>query len=314
MSRFRTFILFISTICFSMSGADAGIFTKDKIGTTSAQFLKLGIGARPVAMGEAFAGLADDVNAIYWNPAGLNLIDGRQISAMHSIWFEEIAFSWAGYTQKAYNGTIGIAVNYLTAGTMDSYDNTGEALDETYTAYDLAFTCAYAREISEIPLGISLKIINSKIEDESAIGIAADIGALKTISESRNIKAGLVIQNLGSGLKFIDTRDPLPLNIKIGSYMNMLEEDLLLTCDVNFPIDNQINAHIGAEYRYDIGDVSLYPRIGYKTNTINDLDSLSGLSAGFGVFYSNISLDYAWVPYWEFGSTHRVSANFKFGN
>jgi len=47
-------------------------------GTTSANFLKLGIGPRAVAMGEAQVGLANDVYATYWNPAGLAQLQNRE--------------------------------------------------------------------------------------------------------------------------------------------------------------------------------------------------------------------------------------------
>jgi hypothetical protein len=43
-------------------------------GTTAFNFLKIGVGARPIDMGESFAAIADDSTAIYWNAAGLSQI------------------------------------------------------------------------------------------------------------------------------------------------------------------------------------------------------------------------------------------------
>ena len=43
----------------------------EDVGTTAFAFTKIGVGARPVAMGGAFVGLADDITALYYNPAGL---------------------------------------------------------------------------------------------------------------------------------------------------------------------------------------------------------------------------------------------------
>jgi len=76
------------------------------VGTTGSQFLKLGVGVRPVGMGEANAALSDDVNAIWWNPAGLCQVEHREITAMHNIWFEDIFFSNIGYCQPCLNGVV----------------------------------------------------------------------------------------------------------------------------------------------------------------------------------------------------------------
>src|SRR5688572_11594007 len=49
-------------------------------GTTGADVLKIGVGARAMAMGEAYAAQADDVSSLYWNPGGLALMQERQAS------------------------------------------------------------------------------------------------------------------------------------------------------------------------------------------------------------------------------------------
>ena len=62
-------------------------------GTSAFQFLQLGVGARPSAMGETFAGVADDVNSIYWNPAGLAGLERREATLSHAQWLEGIKYS-----------------------------------------------------------------------------------------------------------------------------------------------------------------------------------------------------------------------------
>ena len=51
----------------------AGLYgqTINRYGTTAANFLEIGIGSGPSAMGEAYVAVANDVSSIYWNPAGL---------------------------------------------------------------------------------------------------------------------------------------------------------------------------------------------------------------------------------------------------
>ena len=42
-----------------------------RVGTTTASFLEIGYGNAGIAMGDAYVSMADDITALYWNPAGL---------------------------------------------------------------------------------------------------------------------------------------------------------------------------------------------------------------------------------------------------
>ena len=66
-------------------------------GTTTANFLKIGAGARAIGMGEAFTGVSDDVTAVYWNPAGLGQLELTELSVMDNQWIEKISNLFLGY-------------------------------------------------------------------------------------------------------------------------------------------------------------------------------------------------------------------------
>jgi hypothetical protein len=306
------FTLFLVLITFAAQGKTA-YFTKDEAGTTSAQFLKLGVGARAVAMGEAFTGLADDVTAIYWNPAGLIHVEDQEVSAMRALWVSDISFNWIAYARKGNGESLGVALVYLTSGDIAKYDNRGNAVNESYNVSDSAFIVSYARQIGHLSLGANLKFLNSRLEEELASGVAADVGVTGRLFSNDKINFGVVVQNMGEGLEFMRQRYPLPLNIRSGVSFKTFKDRLILTSDLNLPVDDVMNAHVGAEYRYSMGVMDFLPRIGYKTTTIGAMNALSGLSLGFGVIYGNISVNYAWVPYWELGDTNRVDVSFKFG-
>lgn len=308
----KIYLICIIILALTAQSGKAAGFSKDDAGTTSAQFLKLAPGARPAAMGEAFAGLADDINAIYWNPAGLQKISNKEVSATRAQWLEDISFNWLAYAQDAFRGKLGISFMYLGSGDIKKYDNAGNARDEAYSVFDSAFTVSYAKEIKKMLVGINFKYLYSKLEDESAAGAAADIGILKEIPGS-NISLGLAVQNIGTGLKFVKESAPLPLNVKAGIACKLLKERLILTSDLNFPADYDASAHIGAEYKQKLGNLDVLPRLGYKTSNIKYMNALSGVSLGFGINFSSVSVNYAWVPYWELGATHRVDVGFKFG-
>ena len=65
-----------------MSVTSAADDIHKKAGTAAAAFLKIDAGSRPMGMGGAFTGLADDINTLFWNPAGLASIQDQEFSAL----------------------------------------------------------------------------------------------------------------------------------------------------------------------------------------------------------------------------------------
>ncbi len=308
ISKLVVIVVMFLVICqLSVDRSDAG---NSKVGTTGAQFLKIGVGGRPIAMGSAFAGISDDVSAIYWNPGGLGQIKDTQLMAMHNMWFQDISHEYVGFAKgigKA--GTIGVGITYLTVKDIEKRTGDTDDPDDTFKATDMSAGIAYGLEVSKgVYSGISLKYISQKIDTESATGFAADIGVLYKVNEKAGV--GLAVQNLGTEIKFIDTGDPLPMNIKAGVGYKLMEA-LTVGLDVNYPNDNNINIATGAEYNMKLGDtIVLSPRLGYKTGT--DLGSLSGLGAGIGFNLNKIGLDFAYVPCGDLGTSYRVSLLAKF--
>ncbi len=302
--RFLSIILLLFALHFTLPAVFAA-----GIGTTGAQFLKIGVGARPVGMGSSFVAVADDVNTAYWNPSGFSQIKGTELTTMYLSWFEGIDYGYVGYAQSCGEGIgFGGALTYLTTGDIPQTnlvgDNTG-----AYSGEDIAFILSGAKAINEkISLGSNIKIIQEKIESEVANGYAFDIGGLYKINQ--DTKLGVVVQNIGSKIKFVSESDALPLNWKIGASHKLLNNSLILALDINFPIDNNVTEHIGAEYL--IGD-AIALRLGYKTDTVSYLGGESGLSGGIGVEFAGwYSIDYAWVPYGDLGQTHRFSLLMRF--
>src|SRR5438552_14250115 len=86
-------------------------------GTTAANFLKLGIGPRAVAMGEAQVGLADDVYATYWNPAGLAQLQNREAGFVQTQYIQDIQSQYAAYAHPHPTwGTFAGSFTYLHVG------------------------------------------------------------------------------------------------------------------------------------------------------------------------------------------------------
>jgi hypothetical protein len=290
-------------------------FSKKDIGTKGAQFLKIGVGVREIGMGSAGVAESNNVNTIYWNPAGLNFVEGKQASLMHYVWFEDITYQSALFSYPTENtGVFGIMINCLTMKGIEKYNNEGNNLNSTYKPTDNTLTISYANEIFGIPLGLNLKYISSKIDTESASAIALDLGA-KTFKMDDKLALGFCLQNMGTSMKYIKEKTGLPLTVKAGaSYLFDVGsyDSFIITGDINAPIDNTIGLNLGGEYNYNATeDIIISPRAGYKISN-NGLEGLKDVSLGTGFSFKNWSLDYAWTPYGELGITHQISILFKF--
>ncbi|MEW6605832.1 MAG: PorV/PorQ family protein [bacterium] len=302
----------ISLIVIGVTVFSADYCLSKTPGEKGAVFLKLSQGARPIAMGETFVAIADDINAIYWNPAGLANIQNRQATFMYADWLEEITYNYLAYIhpQQIMGGIMGGGLTLLDSGSIDrTIDGTGKIGE--YDAKDIALTFAYAKKMTaNCNLGASIKYIQMKIDNEKSTGIALDIGCLYKPTVE-NLTIGATIQNLGPKLKaFISEKDALPLNIKVGGAYKLLDNALTLGLDVNFPSDNDTNFNLGAEYW--IKEIVAL-RAGYKTLTKDALKSSSlTYGAGFKLANPGLEIDYAFCDYDELDKTHRVSLMTRF--
>lgn len=287
-----------------------GAFSTNDAGTSAAQFLKLGAGARAAALGDSAAGLSGDSTAIYWNPAGLNGIAGKgSLSVMHSVWLEDISYDWASYAVPYRDwGVFGLGVQYLSYGGMKKIDDTGLETGD-FRPGDLCASLSYATQSGGINLGANIKYISLTIE-HNAVAYAADLGAQYKVLDSR-LTLGLAVQNIGTKAAFINEADALPFNIKLGGAY-ALQNNWCAVLDFNAPVDNEANVGAGTEYCYMISNtVAVAGRVGYTTRTLKT-GGFNGMTAGFGLTYLDYTFDYAFVPYGELGNTHRLSFGVSF--
>ena len=70
----KTTLIVVFLLLFPLASARAQL--PEEAETAGASFLKFGMGARAVGMGEAFTSISGDISSVYWNPAGLAELDG----------------------------------------------------------------------------------------------------------------------------------------------------------------------------------------------------------------------------------------------
>src|SRR3989339_1149660 len=182
---------------------------------TGASFLSIGTSARAISMGGAYVGVANDISAINYNPAGLAQLKESQIMGQLTEWISDIKHDFLAFTRPTLNGTMGLSVVYLSQGSIEGRDENRQRTG-SFNAYDVATTVSYSRSMNNgVSLGTNLKIIQQKIEAESATGVAVDIGT-QYDTQIKNLKLGLSFQNLGPKMTFIQEGYNLPLTATIG--------------------------------------------------------------------------------------------------
>ncbi len=186
-------------------------------GATGYTFLKLGVGVRPVAMGNAFTALSDDANAVFWNPAGLGIVKSYYVSGMGmnhlSIWQYYNLTSSILLGRKA--GGLGIGISYLTAKDME-YSEVG-APGREFRNYDMLLNVGYGNGIGkkrEIIFGSCGKVVRSQLYDVDAYGILGDFGII--LNPIRFVYIGSVLKNIGTPRKFIRKWEYPPVNFRQG--------------------------------------------------------------------------------------------------
>lgn len=276
--------------------------TVNDAGTSSAQFLKLGAGARAEGLGGAYGAVSEDATAVYWNPAGLALLKSQSATFMHAAYVESIFYDFVSYaTPFGKNAGFGTSIQYLSFGQIDETDDTGLQVG-TYRPENLALNFGGGFRLGRLSSGLSLKYIRSKIRDTASTA-TSDVGFLYHF---RVFALGLGAQNIFSRLTFDRQPSQLPLNYKVSGAFRPTRK-FLATMDLNMPRDNQPELSAGVERLFDLSGVwTISPRVGYTSRT-RDLSGNRGVTAGFGVAFQTIAIDYAWVPSGELGQTHKIS-------
>ncbi len=292
-----------------------------KAGTSSAAFLKIPVGARPVAMGEAFTALADDLNALYWNPAGMAAFERAAIGATHQEAYEGINHEFVGFVQprpgaRAWGLSLIILNVPADLERRSGASEGGLALGQittpegTFGATDSAVGASYALRTTGGDLGATVRWIRQTIDNVSGNTGALDLGWRRD-EVLPNLSLGAALNNLGPGISLRQSYYPLPLTGRAGAAYRVKALRTTLAMDASISRDDFPVFAWGGE----VGITeNIFWRGGYRYRWYgNPLGALSGFRTGLGFVYKSFSIDYAVAPFGELGNSHRVSLAWKLG-
>ncbi|MGE5315956.1 MAG: PorV/PorQ family protein [Acidobacteriota bacterium] len=273
---------------------------------TGLSFLKLGVGARTIAMGETGAASSADASAPYYNPALLSFAAQTDLSLMHKEWIADISTEYFGAAIPGETVALGFSFNATNTGSIDVRTQPGDPAG-TFNAHDMAITGSAGVKLSdELAIGISAKFLYEKLYVDEASGYAVDLGAAYRVSPSLTL--GAALSNLGSMNEMRNEALTLPSLLRAGaSYAGTMSEDFAWRANAELVTifkQSESHVHLGGEVSYD-KTVAL--RAGYETGY--DAKAFTG---GIGVAYGMLAFDYAFVPFSSgFSTTHTFSLSFR---
>jgi hypothetical protein len=205
LQRFGAVVL---AVALTTTPATAQVANQDNtaFGGAAGEFLLLGAGARGAALGGAFAALATDITALYYNPGGLAQLARPGFIVTSNSYVADTRYSWAGIGFPMAGGVraVGVSIGSFGFGDQPVYTIADpEGNGRTYSVRQTFISGTYAQNFSDrFSAGVSLKFISDRLGSAKASGFAVDFGTNFHASVgARPIRASFVIQNLGTNLK-----------------------------------------------------------------------------------------------------------------
>ena len=324
-----TFCLFVTSLTFAQVG-----------GENTYQFLNLVSSPRQAALGGKVLTIVDyDVTQGLYNPATINADMDKQLALNYSSYLGGISYGTAAYayTVDRRTQTFHAGITYVNYGSFDGYDEDGNATG-TFSGNETALSFGYATQIgySDFYFGANAKLITSKLEQYSSLGVAADLGLLY-INEALDFHAALTVRNFGTQLTtYAGLNESLPFEVDFGMSQSLenvpirwhitlenLQEwpiarpnPARTTSDLSGNQTDEKIGFLGQVMRHSIFGAEIFPeggfniRLGYNFRRAEELRiidqrNFSGLSAGFSIKMNKMRFSYTHAKY-----TSAANSNF----
>jgi len=268
---------------------------------TPGEFLSWGTGARAQGMGRAFTGLADDISAIMYNPAGLAFQNPLQITTHHVFLFYDTIYDFAAVSYPVSGiGTFGLGYVRLSSFGYDARDAMWTDMGD-FDVSQSGIILSYSREIlSWISAGLNLKLVMEDNFESSAAGYGADFGIMLQPADYFSFGAS-ILNIVPAEIKLDQQGESYPMIIKSGIAFKLFGDRVIPVFDVEKELSQKdVKFRLGLEV-YPVQFMAL--RAG-----LDETEITAGIGVGFKPYYVDYSLSVQ-----DMGITHRMSFTFAFG-
>ncbi len=264
--------------------------------------------ARDLALGSAFVGVADDTSALFFNPAGLSGLINPDIAIHHNSYlagtFQETLT--AGFPAGNLGG-LAFALDYVGWGSLDLRDAFGVS-EGSFNDSDVGFTAGWGMEwFPGFSVGFALRGLQQKVVNDLYTSLAGDAGLLWLAQ--KNFRLGISYLNFGTPV----AGSPLAGELNGGGSIlfNLTPHSTLMSAlEGSWTPGGVGSAQAGLE---GVLDRQWALRLGYQLPFYdNQIDGLTGFTAGAGLKISAFAIDYAYLPFGSLGTSNRISLAYQF--
>jgi hypothetical protein len=322
-------VLLFSFLVYFFRLISISCFAEESRGTVSGLTLRQGVGARSFGMGEAYVAVSDDINALFSNPAGLAIIQKKELTTMYFKGLADVQTGFLGYVVPwEKRGNLAMGFLYLNGGRIKI--NYLDGNSHSYEAQrDYVGILSYARDINDsFFIGGNVKLLHSTlVEEYTAQAVSVDLGIMYKKLMHNNLSIGFTVQNIGKGIKYSEGEDDLPFTLKGGiAYKLDLEGNkiypgffnevspisnrlpgCLFSLEVEKPKEKEIKGKLGFEYGKYWKQHRYLLRGGYKLGYTPDTYTL-----GIGCEFEQFQFDYGIGIMDDLGLLHKVSFTIRF--
>ncbi|WP_456407270.1 PorV/PorQ family protein [Caldithrix abyssi] len=282
-------------------------------GSTSAQFLKIGVSARAVAVGEAYTAVTQGADAFFYNPAALARIPSVDVFASYSSWFAGMNFQSLAVAKNFVRKGVGcLSFTSLQSDEMQvrtplKPDGTGE----TFYVGNYRMGLSFARFLTNhAALGLGINYLHLKMWKYAVHSFSTDLGVL-FITDYHGFRFGMSIVNFGPEIKFLKEQYAIPTNFSFGAAIEPIHTALhimTLSFTTIKLTDAEQKVRVGAEYEYKR---TFALRAGYKFGLDEEQWALGcGLKMNIAGF--NLKMDYAFSSYGIIGYRNLLTLGLSF--
>jgi hypothetical protein len=320
----------LAALLVTVEARAQGSLGGQRAGTASATFLRIGVGARAVGMGETFVAVANDPSAIFWNPAGLASLQRRELALSHVQWPAEITYEHLTLIvpSRRLGGSVALQLGVLATDIVETTELQPYGTGRTFSYSDVVGGLAFARRWTDkLLVGAGIKWVRedlgSQVGGPTTNAMLFDVGSIYYLGLG-SVRIATSLTNFGSSLrpsgKYLspydgsnpgyDAFDP-PLMFRYGVAFEPVENDaqrLTTALEVNQPADNEQLIKAGAEWLFR-GTVALRGGYNFRADALK-LSAGAGFLGEFGGYRG--SLDYAYTDGGFLGTIHRLSLGVRF--
>jgi hypothetical protein len=290
----------------ALGTAHAGV---ERAGTTAADFLSLGTGARALSMGGATLGLGDDLGAAGWNPAAAGWLDGYQAVLAHAALADRSNQEWGAIGGRIKSSRTRWAATglYQGDGSFEGRDASGNPTGG-FSDSSMALGAMVSQALGEhVTVGLGAKWVNERIAAASGSGVTFDGGLM---ARAGKLGVGVAAQNVGGRMSYAGSSYPFPASYGAGVAFIDPATGLRLALDANLPSTYHPDLRLGAEWTYH-GALAL--RAGYRREMAQSADPLNGPTFGLGARAGTLWIDYGYLLPQDQSGQHRMGMRFQFG-